>query len=143
MIQRHIASFGWRICGAASYLKHSGIPQRPEDLDAHRLIIYGDYQPPIENINWLAEVGRRPGTARRAAIELNSLPGMVQAVRSGLGLAALPDYIGAELDDFVQVLPGVKGPKIEAYFVYPEEMRHSKRVAVFRDFLVAELTGSI
>ena len=112
-------------------------------MDAHRLIIYGDYQPPIENINWLAEVGRRPGTARRAAIELNSMPGMVQAVRSGLGLAALPDYIGAELDDFVQVLPGVKGPKIEAYFVYPEEMRHSKRVAVFRDFLVAELTGAL
>jgi DNA-binding transcriptional LysR family regulator len=143
LIQRHIASFGWRICGAASYLKTIGIPQRPEDLDAHRLIIYGDYQPPIDNINWLAEVGRRPGTARRAAVELNSMPGMVQAVRSGLGLAALPDYIGAELDEFVQVLPGVKGPKIEAYFVYPEEMRHSKRVAVFRDFLVAELTGAL
>ena len=59
LIQRHIASFGWRICGAASYLKTIGIPQRPEDLDAHRLIIYGDYQPPIENINWLAEVGRQ------------------------------------------------------------------------------------
>ncbi|MDB5383051.1 MAG: hypothetical protein JWO26_2683, partial [Rhodospirillales bacterium] len=25
------------------------------------------------------------------------------------------------------------------YFVYPEEMRNSKRVSVFRDFLIAEL----
>ena len=34
--------------------------------------------------------------------------------------------------------------RIEAFFVYPEEMRHSKRVSVFRDFLVSELvnTGS-
>ena len=39
----------------------------------------------------------------------------------------------------MQVLPEVKAPRIEAYFVYPEEMRHSKRVAVFRDFLVARL----
>jgi DNA-binding transcriptional LysR family regulator len=66
----------------------------------------------------------------------------VEAVRSGLGLAALPDYLGDQLDGLVQVLPEVKAPRIEAFFVYPEEMRHSKRVAVFRDFLVAELAGS-
>jgi len=39
------------------------------------------------------------------------------------------------------VLTDLKTPKIEAFFVYPEEMRNSKRVAVFRDFLVAELAG--
>jgi DNA-binding transcriptional LysR family regulator len=58
-------------------------------------------------------------------------------VRSGLGSARLPDYMGEELDGLVQVLPDLKAPRIEAYFVYPEELRHSKRVAVFRDFLVA------
>jgi DNA-binding transcriptional LysR family regulator len=58
-----------------------------------------------------------------------------------LGLGALPDYMGEELDGLVQVLPELKAPRIEAYFVYPEELRHSKRVAVFRDFLVAELAG--
>ena len=67
---------------------------------------------------------------------------MIEAVRSGLGLAALPDYVSDQLTDLVQVLPGVKCPRIEAFFVYPEEMRHSKRVAVFRDFLVAELAGA-
>ena len=66
---------------------------------------------------------------------------MLRAVRSGLGLAALPDYMGADLDGLLQVLPELKAPRIEAYFVYPEEMRNSKRVAVFRDFLVAELAG--
>ena len=28
--------------------------------------------------------------------------------------------------------PELKAPRLDAYFVYPEEMRHSKRVAVFR-----------
>jgi DNA-binding transcriptional LysR family regulator len=141
LIQRHVATFGWRVVGAPDYLKRFGIPSRAEDLDSHRILIYGDYRPPIENINWLAEAGRRAGQGRRAAIEANSLPAMLQMVRAGVGLAALPDYLGAELDDLVAVLPALKTPRIEAYFVYPEEMRHSKRVAVFRDFLIAELAG--
>jgi len=139
LIQRHIATFGWKVCGSADYLKQAGIPQRVEELDQHRLIIYGDYHPPIESVNWLAEAGRRAGTPRRASIEVNSLPGMLQAVRSGLGLAALPDYMGPELHDLIEVLTDLKAPRIESYFVYPEEMRNSKRVSVFRDFLIAEL----
>ena len=142
LIQRHLASFGWRVCGSPDYLKQAGIPERAEDLDAHRLIIWGDHRAPIDEVNWLAEAGRRVGTPRRAAVEVNSLTGILKAVRSGLGLAALPDYMGAELDGLLQVLPDLKPPRLDAYFVYPEEMRHSKRVAVFRDFLVAELAGN-
>lgn len=141
LIQRHLASFGWRICGAPSYLKTAGVPARAEELDAHRIICWGDHRQPIDEVNWLAEAGRRPGAARRAAVEVNSLTGMLRAVQSGLGLAALPDYMAPELDGLLQVLPDLKPPRLDAYFVYPEEMRHSKRVSVFRDFLVAELSG--
>lgn len=141
LIQRHVATFSWKIVGSAAYLKGAGMPTRAEDLDAHRLIVYGDYRPPVEDINWLVDAGRRTTSPRRAAVEVNSLPAMLQAVRSGLGLAALPDYMDAELADLVHVLPDLKAPKVEAYFVYPEEMRHSKRVSVFRDFLVTELAN--
>jgi hypothetical protein len=37
------------------------------------------------------------------------------------------------------VLPGLHGPSFDAYFVYAEELRHSKRIGVFRDFLVQKL----
>jgi len=141
LIQRHIASFGWKVYGSAEYLKQHGMPARPEDLDAHRLVVWGDYRPPTEEMNWLAEVGRHNGSQRRAAVEVNSLNAMLRAVQSGLGLAALPDFIGGELTGLVQVLPDLKPPRMNAYFVYPEEMRNSKRVSVFRDFLVAELAA--
>lgn len=36
----------------------------------------------------------------------------------------------------VPLLADVKKPPVDMYFVYPEELRNSKRVAVFRDFLV-------
>jgi len=124
-----------RLGGAASLLTRLG-----DDLtgDAVRT---GLVREGVNVAASLAEAGRRTGAPRRAAIEINSLPGMLEAVRSGLGLAALPDYIGDQLDGLVQVLPEVKAPRIEAFFVYPEEMRHSKRVSVFRDFLVAELAA--
>lgn len=142
LIQRHLASFGWRVCGAPSYLKTHGMPERAEELDGHRLIVWGDHRPPIDQVNWLAEIGRRAGAPRRAVIEVNSLTAMLRAVQSGLGLAALPDYMGRELDGLLPVLTAAKGPRLDAYFVYPEEMRHSKRVSVFRDFMVAELAAS-
>jgi DNA-binding transcriptional LysR family regulator len=39
----------------------------------------------------------------------------------------------------VRVLPQLEGPTFDAYFVYPEEMRTSKRVRVFRDFLLRKI----
>ena len=44
--------------------------------------------------------------------------------------------------DLIPVLTDLKSPRIDAYFVYPEEMRNSKRVGVFRDFLVSELAAT-
>ena len=63
-------------------------------------------------------------------------------MRSGLGLAALPDYMIPDDVNLIKVLPDLDGPEIQAYFVYPEELRHSKRIAVFRDFLLQKIAES-
>ena len=141
LVQRHLMAIEWHVCASPEYLKKHGTPQRAEDLDSHRLVLFGDYRPPVADINWLADLGRRPGSPRKALLEVNSLAAMVLAVRSGLGIAALPDYMAAdeEAHGMVRVLTDVKAPKVDVYFVYPEELRTSKRVAVFRDFLLARL----
>jgi DNA-binding transcriptional LysR family regulator len=141
LVQRHLMAIEWHVCASPDYIKKHGLPQRAEDVDNHRLVLFGDYRPPVADINWLAEIGRRPGNPRRALLEVNSLAAMVMAVRSGVGIAALPDYMAAEEEahGIVRVLADVKAPKVDVYFVYPEELRTSKRVAVFRDFLLARL----
>lgn len=139
LIQRHLMSMQWIVCAAPDYLKQHGVPQRAEDLDAHHLILFGDYHPPVPDVNWLAEAGRRPGTPRRALLEVNSTQAVLLAIRSGVGMGALPDYVVQENQDLVRVLPDLKAPQVDLYFVYPEELRNSKRVAVFRDFLLARL----
>ncbi len=139
LVQRHLMTMHLSICASAEYLKKYGVPQRVEDLDAHRLILFGSHHPPVEDINWLAEAGRRPRSPRRALLEVNSILAMQMVIRSGLGIGALPDYLVEENDGLVRVLPDVKVPKVDVYFVYSDELRNSKRVAVFRDFLLARL----
>ena len=139
LIQRHLMTMNWHICASPEYLKKHGLPKRPEELDAHRLILFGNHHPPVPDINWLAEVGRRPGNPRRAVLEVNSLKAILLAIRSGAGIGAIPDYAMSDNTDLVRIMTDLKGPKIDVFFVYPEELRNSKRVAVFRDFLLARL----
>ena len=54
-------------------------------------------------------------------------------------VAALPYYLSEEAPNLVELLPQITGPSIDAYFVYPEELRHSKRIDVLREFLLAEV----
>jgi len=139
LIQRHLMTMQWHICASPEYLKKHGVPKRAEELDAHRLILFGSHHPPVTDINWLADVGRRPGNPRRAVLEVNSLQAVLLAIRSGAGIGTIPDYAMSDNTDLVRIMTDLKGPKIDVFFVYPEELRNSKRVAVFRDFLLARL----
>jgi DNA-binding transcriptional LysR family regulator len=139
LIQRHLMEIEWVVCAAPSYLAKHGTPATIEDLDNHRLVMFGDYHPPVAEINWLAEAGRRPGSPRRPVLEVNNIASMALTIRSGLGIGTLPSWMSQELEGLTPVLPDARRPKVDCYFVYPEELRNSKRVAVFRDFLLARL----
>ena len=140
LVQRHLLSMEWRVCASAEYLKTHGTPTSAEDLDNHKLILFGAHHAPVPDVDWLGEVGRRPGSPRKALLEVNSLMGMLMAAKAGLGIAAVPDYMHPENEGLVTILPDLPAPKVDVYFVYPEELRNSKRVSVFRDFLLTQLS---
>ena len=139
LVQRHLMQIRWTVLAAPAYLKAHGTPERAEELDDHKLIQFGDYRPPVQDVNWLSEAGRRAGSPRRALLEVNSFQAMAAAIRSGLGIGVLPNWMTDEMTGLVPLLSELKAPKVDVYFVYPEELRNSKRVAVFRDFLLARL----
>lgn len=140
LIQRHLMTVRVHIYAHRSYAEKRGLPQSLDELDHHDIIAYpGETRAPVSNINWLLHVGDPPGGERQTVLRVNSLYAMYRAVESGLGIASLPDYVVDGNPDIVRVLPDVSGPRIDAYFVYAEELRHSKRIAVFRDFLVRKV----
>ena len=83
--------------------------------------------------------GQGEGESRRPVLTVNNIYGMYRAAASGLGIASLPDYLGQLARDIVPVLPEMEGPAFDIFFVYPEELRNSQRIAAFRDFLVGSV----
>ena len=138
LIQRHLRTVRSRLYASPDYLRTHGMPQSLEDLDGH-LIVFGDDGPvPTPSINWplalqLHDHGLRP------VLKVNNIYGIYRAVVSGLGIASLPSYMARLSPELVHVLPDLVGPEIDMYFVYPEELRDSMRISMFRDFLVRSL----
>lgn len=143
LIQRRLMTVHTHLYAAESYISRHGMPTSAADLDRHRLVAYGE-DPNLSSqpLNWILHAGREEADAdqpRRAALRVNNVYGMLRAVQSGLGLASLPDYLASGSGSLVRVLPELEGPSFTGYFVYPEELRNSKRVAVFRDFLLEKV----
>ena len=140
LIQRHLMTMHTFIYGSPAYLKRHGIPKTPEELDSHRIVIFGeDQRPPVQEIDWIMRAGMRKDRPRRPVLKVNSVYAIRRAVQSGMGLASLPEFMATDFANLVRVLPELQGPRIDAYFVYPEELRSSKRIQVFRDFLLRKV----
>jgi len=143
LIQRHLLTVHMNIYASSGYIKKFGTPMTVGDLDRHRLVTYGDdIRPPVPDVNWLLTVGTEPGRKRRSSLTVNNVYGILRAVQSGAGLGSLPEFMGQGQHDLVQVLPALEGPQFDAYFVYPEELRASKRIQVFREFLLRKVAGA-
>jgi DNA-binding transcriptional LysR family regulator len=146
LVQRHLLSMHYSVYAAPAYLEKYGTPNSADDLDQHRIIVYGDdtrVAAPVSNVNWLLEAGASPDRPRKPVLEVNNIYGIYRAVKSGLGIAAMPEYLSTETDSLVRILPELKGPKVDTYFVYPEELRNSKRITVFRDFLLSKIAETL
>ena len=144
LIKRYIASFSYKIYGSKTYLEEHGTPETLDDLAKHELIVYGDdaWALPVERINWLLTEGMPAGEMRKPALRVNSIYGIYRAVESGMGIAALPFYMSERSEELVELFPEIEGPSIPVYFVFPEELRPSRRIDAIRDFLLEEIQKS-
>ncbi len=70
---------------------------------------------------------------------MNNYFGVLQGVLNNLGIGVLPDYLTEDFPDLVRVLPDVESAEVPVFLAYPEELRQSKRIAAFRDFVQDEI----
>ncbi len=137
LIQRKLFTVHHHVYASAEYVRRYGMPKTLEDLDRHTIITFGTAPGYLTDVNWLETAGRSDGSTRRPALKVNNVYGQRRAVETGLGIASLPDYIVGKETGLVQIALPVAMPRFDTYFVYPEELKDSKRVAVFRDHIVS------
>ena len=140
-IQKKLIDINYHIYGSTKYLEEHGHPKTLLELNKHKFISYGKGAPsPVFNPDWALKLGLKDNKKRKPVMKVNSVYGLLLAVQSGVGLAALPDYITVSVPNIAKVLPNVEGPKTEAYFVYPQSLKDTARIIAFRNFLYSKIS---
>lgn len=143
LIRRPLFVASVRPMASASYTRRFGVPETFADLDngGHRILSYsGPTAQLLPAISWLETAGREDGEPRLPVLRTNSVVAIKNAVLAGIGIGMIPDYMTEEDSGLVPVLTrcGAEKPTLPVLFVYPEELKSSKKVQVLRDFLVAK-----
>ena len=140
LIQKKFVDFNYHIYASNEYLEKNGYPKNVKDLDKHKFITYGRGAPsPVYNPDWVLKIGAKEGTKRKSAMRVNSVYGLLLAVQSGVGLAALPDYITHNIPNLTKVLPNEPGKPTETHFVYPASLKNNARLIAFRNFIFSKV----
>jgi DNA-binding transcriptional LysR family regulator len=137
LIQRKLFTVHHHVYASVDYVRQHGIPKSSVELDKHKILVFqgASY---LTYVNMLLTTGRPDNDMRIPALRVNSAYGLRRAVQAGAGIAILSDYLVAPDMNLVQIELEVQTPEFDTYFVYPEELKETKRVTVFRDFIVAK-----
>lgn len=139
LIQRRLTTVAMSLYASPDYLAKHGTPQTAQDLDQHTIISYGDDRSQMQEVNWAQRIGRDDKMPREPQLRVNNVFAMLRAISAGVGIADIPDYMAANVPELVKVLGDLKGPSFDLYFIYPSDLRRSKRISTFRDFVTSEI----
>ena len=137
LIRRRLMNIRMRLYATSEYLADRGVPLVMEDLAHHRLISQSPSAPQVSA--GAALVQQLLDYHIPSTLTVNNYFGVLQAVLSHLGVGVLPDYLTEDFPNLVRVLDPVESIEVPVFLAYPEELRHSKRVSAFRDFVTEEI----
>ncbi len=137
LIRRKLMTVQMALYASPSYLEKNGTPQKMADLRGHRLVCQNTDSFQVSAGATLIRELMSYDIAR--TLTVNNYYGVLQSVRSDLGIGVLPDYLTEDFPDLIRVLPEVGSSDVPVFLAYPEELRHSKRIEAFRDFVTEEV----
>ena len=137
LVRKRLMAVNMRLYAMPAYLDAHGRPASLDDLRHHRLICMNTTSQQVTaGASYVQEL---LSNEVRSLLTVNNYFGGLQAVLNGLGIGVLPDYVVHDFPELERVLPESESNEIPVFLAYPEELRHSKRVAAFRDFVVQEI----
>ncbi len=117
-VGKPLTKFSYKVCASPSYLEQHSAITLPKDLIDHNCFIYSYFQG--KNI-WPIE----DGVEVKGNLRVNNTLFMMAALKQGLGLAFLPDFVCQQAIDngeIIEILPQSKKPMLTLYALYP--VRH-------------------
>ncbi|WP_022706656.1 MULTISPECIES: LysR family transcriptional regulator [Paracoccus] len=137
LIRRRLLNIRMRLYATPEYVEQHGKPETLEELTKHRLICQKPDQPQVASGARLVETLMAQNVG--STLTVNNYFGVLQAVLANLGIGVLPDYLTADHPELVRIFPDLESGEVPVFLAYPEELRQTRRVAVFRDFVLEEI----
>jgi len=137
LIRKRLMSVNMCLYASQSYLSEHGTPEKPEDMAEHRLICQNTRSTQVSAASSFTRYLLTLNV--QSMLTVNNYFGTLQATLNGLGIGVLPDYVTRDFPELQRVLPDLQSHDIPVFLAYPEELRQSKRIAAFRDFVVDEI----
>ena len=134
LIHRKRFTVHFHLYASPMYLDEHGTPSKISDLKNHKIVTYGRAPDYLKEINWLENITKEYKI--KPILKIGNIKGLHMAVSNSIGIAMLPDYLVSQDDNLVRIAFNAKLPEIDTYLTYAEERRNSKRIAVFREFII-------
>lgn len=128
------------LCAAPSYLQRRGIPQVPQDLKQHDVIVASSLS---QNIEWRFVDQGEPSSVRiKPRLTVSSNDGAIEAAALGLGVTRLMSYQVAPMlaaGTLQVVLSEFESPRVPIHIIHREGRHASAKMRAFIDLMAEHL----
>ena len=135
LIAKRIGEVQVVVCAHRHYLVRHGVPRLPVDLLEHELVGHDRAQ----NISRGFAAMGHPAGVEQFALRTDDMMAYWAAVRAGLGIGFVAEYLLRDDPDVVAVMPDMALPAVPAWLVVHREIRSNRRIRAVMDFLAREL----
>jgi DNA-binding transcriptional LysR family regulator len=137
LIRKRLMSVHMQLYASKQLVEKEGKPETLDDLSRYRLICQNPRSSQVSaGAKMVSDLMTHNITS---LLTVNNYYGVLQGVLNNLGIGVLPDYLTYDFPELVSILPKVRSREVPVFLAYPEELRHSKRISAFRDFVQEEI----
>jgi DNA-binding transcriptional LysR family regulator len=134
LVKRKIGDVTWSVYASHGYLERYGRPNGQDDLKGHLVIGCDGPIADYPGARWQRSVAHQATVATRC----DHWQGLMLAVKTGAGLAAMPHFQGDNESELVRVIDDI-GTVLPCHLLMHRDMQHAPRVRAFADFVASEI----
>lgn len=139
LVGRRIAEDSWSVYCARAHAERHGVPRCVADLAAHPFVTVDETAYPGPLTAWVA----RNVPAESIALRPDSVGGVLAAIRSGLGVGLMSDFVATGNPDLLRCFDPGLPPHYEIWLLTHERLRHAPHVRAVLDYLGGYFTSGL